>query len=109
MASTNDSTISLFIEKFKSDFGDRKRAESFFTCGYCFHFAAILDSFGMGEIVYNAVMNHFAFYSFVDKFLYDITGCLGEMTSDWVPWEEYQKIEPTNSRVVKNCCVYKFW
>ena len=102
-----------FIQKFKDDFSkddeEKKLLETHFTCGYCYHFASVLE--GMfryrnhsTDLMYNPIENHFA--AKIDGRMYDITGEI-YCGDEWVLWADYKKLEPLDSeRVIKNC-IYK--
>ena len=107
--------IDQFIETFKGDFSkdakEKGLLENHFTCGYCYHFAIILESLFKSEaclsgIVYNPVENHFAFY--YNRKFYDITGEI-QPDGNWFLWEYYQQVEPIDAgRVIEQCC-YKVY
>ena len=106
-------TPEQFIQKFKDDFSKNQKEKELlkehFTCGYCYHFAVMLEGvFKHGnrsvDLMYNPVENHFA--AKINEKLYDINGEIND-TEEWMTWTEYQKFEPLDSeRVIKNC-LYK--
>ena len=79
-----------------------------FTNGYCYHFAAILNDLFDGYVVYNPVLNHFAFLDYESRKIYDITGAIGDCDDDgWVAWNSYISFEPIESNRIINQCIYK--
>lgn len=103
MTTTNNQIkpILLFIENFRNKHPD---FQHLFTNGLCYHFAAILKSIFFGEIMYNDITNHFAFYDGVD--ILDITGVID--SEGFELWEIYLRKERLNSgRVVDECVLLK--
>ena len=107
--------VETFIEKFKKDFyngnEEEEILERFFTCGYCYHFAIILENLFDGYVMYNPVENHFAYMSSKTHKIYDITGCIGKLKNDgtdlWDRWDYYKITEPVESERIEEQCLYK--
>lgn len=89
---------------------DVKNIEYAFNHGNCYWFAFILHTMFQGEIYYLPIENHFI-CKIGDDF-YDINGLVDESLNyrmdQCYSWEEWQKIEPTDSsRVIKYCITYE--
>ena len=79
-----------------------------FTSGCCYWFASILYHrfYEEGVIYYHPVMNHYAWYSFDTKKLYDITGELS-MDDKWLPWVKYQLADSVHAERLYKQCILK--
>lgn len=75
--------------------------ENFFTSGYCYYFASILQERFGGEIVYDPVIGHFYFLK--DDIYYDYNGSYcGEFclwTNSFMKKEEWM----TSKTIVEGC------
>ena len=93
-----------FIRDFKRfDTGQVTRT---FTNGYCYWFAFILHNrFPDSEIVYYHAGNHFACR--IGKRIFDVTGDITDQHHFFESWEEFQKIEPLESKRVAQYCITK--
>ena len=93
-----------FIRDFKRfDTGQVTRT---FTNGYCYWFAFILHTrFPDSEIVYYNAGNHFACK--IRNRIFDITGDITDRGLFFESWEEYQKVEPAESKRIIKYCVDK--
>lgn len=100
MNMTTKEIILNFIKQFR-DLG----AENTFKNGMCYWFAEILSKRFRGRIIYNQVMNHYA--TLIQGEIYDITGFLGRMNSDWMLWEDFPDYDPILYRRLQRDCVYK--
>lgn len=103
-----DKEVLEFIKHFYGK--DPNFAKNLFSYGQCFWFAHILrDRFylskGKTALYYNQVLNHFACR--IGNYLYDINGAMQLCSSGWMPWDEYTKIEPDDSRRVYRDCIYQ--
>ena len=83
--------------------------ETLFTKGYCFWFAYILRGrFDFANyhsvIYYNDIDNHFICR--IGKYFYDITGEVKDI-KNFVPWEDYQCKEYSNSLGIFKYCILK--
>lgn len=87
-----------FVENFRNKHPD---FQYLFTHGLCYHFAAILKSIFFGDIVYNDIDNHFAFYDGVNTI--DITGIID--SKGFISWDDYVQKEKLNSERVNNECI----
>lgn len=102
--------IDFFICEFRKAFGDEELVKNVFTCGYCYHFANILENLFNGEIMYNPIDNHFAFMDLQHHFLWDINGKINNanlFTNCWYNWENYQIEDPIESKRIMEQCAYK--
>ena len=95
------------ILDFISHFRNQGTIETF-TCGCCYWFASILYHrfYEEGVIYYHPVDNHFAWYSFYTKKLYDITGEV-PMDTKWLPWVKYQLADSIHSKRIYEQCILK--
>ena len=109
MINENNLTIEKFIEQFNRDIEDSE----IFQRGYCYHFSVILNDLFTGSIVYNPVLNHFAFCC--EYGIYDVTGKIAEKeevdkeNSLWYFWALYQVMDPIESERIIEQCQYKIY
>ena len=85
--------IEFFICEFRKAFGDEELVKNVFTCGYCYHFAVIMENMFDGYIIYHPIDNHFAFLEKLTGYIFDITGKIGYYKNDntdvWKLWDKY--------------------
>jgi len=94
-----------FIETFKSGF-NKKAIEDCFLNGNCWFFTTILRerfNYLNPEVYYEPVVGHFA--TKIGSRMYDITGEINDR--GFISWEEYKKIEPTDSGRLLEYCILK--
>lgn len=94
-----------FIDRFTNR-GKLEQVIEAFTCGCCYWFARILEErfkqvIGT-EIVYDAVMNHFA--TRIAGRVYDITGDVTDAYR-WEPWSDFSD-ESQRKRIVRDCVMF---
>lgn len=99
---TKTEIILDFIEQFRK-FGPD--VENCFSNGMCFHFATILFTRFDGQIVYDAIDNHFAFR--IDGRIYDITGDITDEPRKWVNWASYIYEDPLHTTHIRRDCIWK--
>lgn len=92
------------IETFIKQLCDDQIIVDKFTKGYCWHFAQILLSTFGGELYYDPIMNHFA--ARVNCKLYDANGMI-KNESDYMPYKDYEEIEPIGAERLKHYCILK--
>ena len=99
-----DSVIIKFINQFTNN-GAWDQVIRSFTCGNCDYFALILKNrFPKGEILYNAVENHFAFK--YDQNAYDIRGAI-HLSDNWCSWSSYCSLDGIHAARIKYYCIDK--
>ena len=101
--------VNLFINKFKTfdRYGDVTKT---FTNGYCYWFAHILlhrFSKYNPKIVYYEVGKHFAVKIY--GHIFDITGDITLKNLFFEDWEEYQKNNPKEAKVICNTMINKIF
>ena len=74
-----------------------------FTNGYCYWMAVILKERFGGEIMYDAVDNHFG--TMIAGKIWDITGEIDY--GDWVEWWLFQMNEPKQAKRITIDCINK--
>lgn len=74
-----------------------------FTEGYCYWMAMILKERFGGEIMYNAVDNHFG--TMIAGKIWDITGEIDY--GEWVEWWLFQMNEPGQAKRITIDCIKK--
>lgn len=94
-----------FISRFTGD-GQWAQVIHTFTCGCCYWFARILEerfsTVYETEILYDAVMNHFAVR--IAGRVYDIRGDVTD-GYNWEPWSEFPD-EIQQKRIIRDCVMF---
>ena len=99
---TGNPIILNFIRQFTNN-GKWDQVIESFTCGNCYYFALILKNrFPEGEIIYNAVENHFAYQ--LDQNAYDISGTI-HLSDSWHNWDAYFDIDSIHAERIKRYCI----
>lgn len=103
------SEVDEFIEDFKQ-FDKNKEVTRTFSNGYCYWFAHILFYRFKNydpKIVYYEVGKHFAVKIY--GHIFDITGDITLKNLFFEDWEEYQKNNPEEAKVIYNTMINKIF